>query len=162
MWNPEQHILLVCCCPGISRETQVTAVCWGLANAYWAFVSTIQHTRGEENTSESDDSAPNGPCNSSNSCDRPSDCSNSRNRPWCCSKQHVTGPRIAPVFMMDPAVALTLLMGPAVAPNSCNRPCGHSNPCDMPCSSSTEPTSASISCPCTQELKMAAKQSQLI
>jgi len=35
--NPEKlvkYLQKVCCHPGNSRETQITATCWGLAHAY--------------------------------------------------------------------------------------------------------------------------------
>jgi len=37
----------VCCHPGNSRETQITAICWGLAHAYRALFNLIQCSKGE-------------------------------------------------------------------------------------------------------------------
>ena len=37
------------------RETQITAMCWGLAHAYRALFNTIQYPQGEEKVSGSDD-----------------------------------------------------------------------------------------------------------
>ncbi|KAK4830508.1 hypothetical protein QYF61_011421, partial [Mycteria americana] len=64
-WNftPEQvqdpeklgKYLEVCCHLGNSRETQITATCWGLAHAYQALFNTIQYPQGEEKVSGSDD-----------------------------------------------------------------------------------------------------------
>ncbi|KAK4810942.1 hypothetical protein QYF61_013350 [Mycteria americana] len=67
-WNftPEQvqnaeklveYLEKVCCHPGNSRETQITATCWGLAHAYRALLNTIQYPQGEEKVSGSDDKA---------------------------------------------------------------------------------------------------------
>ena len=56
--NPEklvEHLEKVCCHPGNSRETQITAMCWGLAHAYRALFNTIQYPQGEEKVSGSDD-----------------------------------------------------------------------------------------------------------
>ncbi|KAM6104279.1 uncharacterized protein LJ206_019086 isoform 2-T2 [Theristicus caerulescens] len=55
--NPEklvEHLEKVCCHPGNSRETQITAMCWGLAHAYRAVLNTIQNPQGEEKVSGSD------------------------------------------------------------------------------------------------------------
>ncbi|KAK4818287.1 hypothetical protein QYF61_010429 [Mycteria americana] len=67
-WNftPEQvqdpeklvkYLEKVCCCPGNSRDAQITATCWGLAHAYQALLNTIQNPQGEEKVSGSDDKA---------------------------------------------------------------------------------------------------------
>ncbi|KAM6097713.1 uncharacterized protein LJ206_001003 [Theristicus caerulescens] len=56
--NPEklvEHLEKVCCHPDNSRETQITAMCWGLAHAYRAVLNTIQNPRGEEKVSGFDD-----------------------------------------------------------------------------------------------------------
>ncbi|KAK4826194.1 hypothetical protein QYF61_006138 [Mycteria americana] len=56
--NPEklaEYLEKVCCHPGNSRETQITATCWGLAHAYRALFNTIQYPQGEEKVSGSDD-----------------------------------------------------------------------------------------------------------
>ena len=37
----------VCCHPGNSRETQITATCWGLAQAYRALFHTVQCSKGK-------------------------------------------------------------------------------------------------------------------
>ncbi|KAK4821708.1 LOW QUALITY PROTEIN: hypothetical protein QYF61_027780 [Mycteria americana] len=55
--NPEKlvkYLEKVCCHPGNSRETQITAMCWGLAHAYRALFNTIQYPQGEEKVSGSD------------------------------------------------------------------------------------------------------------
>ena len=55
--NPEKlvdYLEKVCCHPGNSRETQITAMCWGLAHAYRALFNTIQNPQGEEKVSRSD------------------------------------------------------------------------------------------------------------
>ncbi|KAK4810665.1 hypothetical protein QYF61_007465 [Mycteria americana] len=47
--NPEnlvEYLEKVCCHPGNSRETQITAMCWGLAHAYRALFNTIQNPQG--------------------------------------------------------------------------------------------------------------------
>ena len=52
--NPEklvEHLEKVCCHPDNSRETQITATCWGLAHAYRALFNT---TQGEAKVSGSD------------------------------------------------------------------------------------------------------------
>ena len=52
--NPEklvEHLEKVCCHPDNSRETQITATCWGLAHAYRALFNIIQ---GEAKVSGSD------------------------------------------------------------------------------------------------------------
>ncbi|KAK4832654.1 hypothetical protein QYF61_024682 [Mycteria americana] len=56
--NPEKlvkYLEKVCCHPGNSRKTQITATCWGLARAYWALFNVIQNPQGEEKISGSDD-----------------------------------------------------------------------------------------------------------
>ncbi|KAK4825785.1 hypothetical protein QYF61_002348 [Mycteria americana] len=56
--NPEklvEYLEKVCCHPGNSRETQITATCQGLAHAYQALFNTIQNPQGEEVVSGSDD-----------------------------------------------------------------------------------------------------------
>ncbi|KAK4823738.1 hypothetical protein QYF61_006007 [Mycteria americana] len=56
--NPEKlvkYLEKVCCHPGNSRETQITALCWGLPHAYRALLNTIQYPQGEEKVSGSDD-----------------------------------------------------------------------------------------------------------
>ncbi|KAK4828782.1 hypothetical protein QYF61_000807 [Mycteria americana] len=55
--NPEKlvkYLEKVCCHPGNSRETQITAMCWGLAHTYRALFNTIQNPEGEEKVSGSD------------------------------------------------------------------------------------------------------------
>jgi len=37
-----KYLQKVCCHPGTSRETQITAMCWGLAHAYRAMFNTVQ------------------------------------------------------------------------------------------------------------------------
>ncbi|KAK4810602.1 hypothetical protein QYF61_007339 [Mycteria americana] len=47
--NPEklvEYLEKVCCHPANSRETQITAMCWGLAHAYRALFNTIQNPQG--------------------------------------------------------------------------------------------------------------------
>jgi len=55
-FNPEQmqnrdklveYLEEVCCHPGNSRETQITATCWGLARVHRALFNTIQCSKGE-------------------------------------------------------------------------------------------------------------------
>ncbi|KAK4821888.1 hypothetical protein QYF61_004404 [Mycteria americana] len=56
--NPEKlvkYLEKVCCHPGSSRETQITATCWGLAHACRALLNAIQNPQGEEKVSGSDD-----------------------------------------------------------------------------------------------------------
>ncbi|KAK4815631.1 hypothetical protein QYF61_005193 [Mycteria americana] len=56
--NPEklvEYLEKVCCHHGNFRETQITAMCWGLAHAYRALFNTIQYPQGEEEVSGSDD-----------------------------------------------------------------------------------------------------------
>ncbi|KAK4829913.1 hypothetical protein QYF61_007636 [Mycteria americana] len=58
--NPEKlvkYLEKVCCHCGNSRETLITATCWGLAHAYRALFNTIQNPQGEEKVSGSDDKA---------------------------------------------------------------------------------------------------------
>jgi len=49
--NPDKlvkYLQKVCCHPGNSRETQITAMCWGLAHAYRASLfNTVQCPKGE-------------------------------------------------------------------------------------------------------------------
>ena len=55
--NPEKlvkYLGKVCCHPGNSRETQITAMCWGLAHAYRDLFNTIQYPQGGEKVSGSD------------------------------------------------------------------------------------------------------------
>ncbi|KAK4818034.1 hypothetical protein QYF61_004158 [Mycteria americana] len=49
-----EYLEKVCSHPGNSRETQITARCWGLAHAYRALFSTLQYPQGEEKVSGSD------------------------------------------------------------------------------------------------------------
>ncbi|KAK4830953.1 hypothetical protein QYF61_014412 [Mycteria americana] len=54
--NPEKlvkYLEKVCCHPGNSTETQITATCWGLAHAYQALFNTIQNSQREEKVSGS-------------------------------------------------------------------------------------------------------------
>ncbi|KAK4814671.1 hypothetical protein QYF61_024978 [Mycteria americana] len=56
--NPEklvEYLEKVCCHPGNSRETQITAMCWGLAHSYQALFNTIQNLQREEKVSGSGD-----------------------------------------------------------------------------------------------------------
>jgi len=54
--NPDKlvkYLQKVCCHPGNSRETQVTATCWGLAHAYRAALfNTFQCPKGERGGNE--------------------------------------------------------------------------------------------------------------
>jgi len=54
--SPEElvkYLQKVCCHPGNSRETQITAACWGLAHAYRAALfNTAQILKGERRGSE--------------------------------------------------------------------------------------------------------------
>lgn len=50
-----KHLEKVCWCPGYSRETQMIATCWGLAQAYWVLFNFIQYPQGEKKVSGSDD-----------------------------------------------------------------------------------------------------------
>jgi len=53
--NPEKlvkYLQKVCCYPGNSRETQITAMCWGLAHAYQALFNLIQCSKGERGGNE--------------------------------------------------------------------------------------------------------------
>jgi len=48
--NPDKlvkYLQKVCCHPGNSRETQITATCWGLAHTYRALFNLIQCFKGE-------------------------------------------------------------------------------------------------------------------
>jgi len=45
--NLVKYLQKVCCHPGNSRETQLTAMCWGLAHAYRALFNLIQCPEGE-------------------------------------------------------------------------------------------------------------------
>ncbi|KAK4826306.1 hypothetical protein QYF61_007153 [Mycteria americana] len=51
----EKYLEKVCCHPGNTRETKITATCWGLAHGYQALFNTIQNQQGEEKVSGSDD-----------------------------------------------------------------------------------------------------------
>ncbi|KAK4808461.1 hypothetical protein QYF61_005778 [Mycteria americana] len=56
--NPEKLVAYLekgCYHPGNSRETQITAMCWGLAHACRALLNAIQYPQGEEKVSVSDD-----------------------------------------------------------------------------------------------------------
>lgn len=58
--NPEklvEHLEEVCCRPNNSRETEMTATCWGLAPAYRGLCNTIACRQGEEEVSGSDNKA---------------------------------------------------------------------------------------------------------
>jgi len=48
----------VCCHPGNSSKTQITATCRCLTQAYHALLNTIQCPQGEEKVSGSDDKMP--------------------------------------------------------------------------------------------------------
>jgi len=53
--NPDnlvKYLQKVCCHPGNSRETQITATCWGLAHVYQALFNLIQCFKGEEGGNE--------------------------------------------------------------------------------------------------------------
>jgi len=48
--NPDKlvkYLQKLCCHPGNSRETQITAMCWGLAHTYQALFNLIQCLKGE-------------------------------------------------------------------------------------------------------------------
>jgi len=48
--NPDKlvkYLQKVCCHPGNSRETQITATCWSLAHAYRAMFNTAQGLKEE-------------------------------------------------------------------------------------------------------------------
>jgi len=47
-----KYLQKVCCHPGNSRETQITATCWGLAHAYRALFNLIQCLKGERGGNE--------------------------------------------------------------------------------------------------------------
>jgi len=47
-----KYLQKVCCHPGNSRETQITATCWGLAHAYRAMFNTVQCLKGEREGNE--------------------------------------------------------------------------------------------------------------
>ncbi|KAK4830583.1 hypothetical protein QYF61_011818 [Mycteria americana] len=56
--NPEKlvdYLEKVCCHPSNSRETEITAMFWGLAHAYRALFNTIQYPQREEKVSGPDD-----------------------------------------------------------------------------------------------------------
>ncbi|XP_061226052.1 probable endopeptidase p60 [Neopsephotus bourkii] len=58
--NPEKFVKYlneVCCHPGLTREGQTMATCWGLAYAYRALFNTIQHLQREKIVSGSDGKA---------------------------------------------------------------------------------------------------------
>jgi len=53
--NPDnliKYLQKVCCHPGNSRETQITATCWGLAHTYRALFNLIQRPKGERGGNE--------------------------------------------------------------------------------------------------------------
>jgi len=53
--NPDKLLKYLekeCCHPGNSRETQITATCWGLAHAYRALFNTVQCCKGEREAKE--------------------------------------------------------------------------------------------------------------
>jgi len=53
--NPDKlvkYLQEVCCHPGNSRETQITAACWCLAHAYQALFNLIHCSKGERGGSE--------------------------------------------------------------------------------------------------------------
>jgi len=53
--NPDKlvkYLQKVCCHPGNSRETQITAMCWSLAHAYRALFNLIQCPKGERGQNE--------------------------------------------------------------------------------------------------------------
>jgi len=54
--NPDKlvkYLQRVCCHPGNSRETQITAMCWGLAHTYRASLfNTVQCSKGERGGNE--------------------------------------------------------------------------------------------------------------
>jgi len=54
--NPDKlvkYLQKVCCHPGKSRETQITATCWGLDHAYRASAfNTVQYPKGERGGNE--------------------------------------------------------------------------------------------------------------
>jgi len=53
--NPDnlvKYLQKVCCHSGNSRETQITATCWGLAHAYRALFDLIQCPKGERGGNE--------------------------------------------------------------------------------------------------------------
>jgi len=53
--NPDKlvkYLQNVCCHPGNSRETQITAMCWGLAHTYRAMFNTVQCLKGERGGNE--------------------------------------------------------------------------------------------------------------
>ncbi|KAK4806219.1 hypothetical protein QYF61_001142 [Mycteria americana] len=58
--NPEklvEYLEKVCCHLANSRETQIPAMCWGLAPAYRALFNSIQNPQGEKKVSGPDDKA---------------------------------------------------------------------------------------------------------
>jgi len=49
----EKYLQKACCHPGNSRETQITAICWGVANAYrTSLFNTVQCPKGERGRNE--------------------------------------------------------------------------------------------------------------
>jgi len=55
--NPDklvEHLEEVCCHPRNSRQTQITAMCWGLAQAYRALFNTIQCSKWKGGGKQSD------------------------------------------------------------------------------------------------------------
>jgi len=58
--NPDklaEYLEEVCCHPRNSRETQIIAMCWGLAHAYRAQFNTVQCSKGEAGGNKVTDSA---------------------------------------------------------------------------------------------------------
>ena len=104
----EKYLEEVCCHPGNSRETQITARCWGLAHAYRALVNTIQNPQGEEKASGSDNKAtgttatPNAPATGTVATPSPA----------------VTGTMATPALATDTAVTPTPATGPAAEPGN--------------------------------------------
>jgi len=47
-----KYLQKVCCQPGNSRQTQITAIYWGLAHAYRALFNLIQCLKGERGGNE--------------------------------------------------------------------------------------------------------------
>jgi len=47
-----KYLQKVCCHPGNSRETQITAMCWGQAHAYRVLFNTVQCSKGERGGNE--------------------------------------------------------------------------------------------------------------
>jgi len=53
-----KYLKKLCCHPGNSRETQITATCWGLAHAYRPLFNTVQCLKGEEGGNEAAGAVP--------------------------------------------------------------------------------------------------------